>query len=161
MFVRRTHAAAVFQISKRFLNTSICLCGRKSRLPWDQRFPVFAEDVAPDKKGGSEEMMKALPENIVAPTGYYHAVTKEYIHVPEMVPEFVVPDLTAFELKPYVSYKAKEIVQDSLTPQEIFNTVYASKIEDEFKDGDIKVNDGQIVLQDGRTLTVDHQLNNK
>lgn len=35
---------------------------------------------------------------VVAPTGVYHKVTKEYIHVPEMVPEFVVPDLTGFEV---------------------------------------------------------------
>ena len=32
-------------------------------------------------------------------------------HIPEMVPELVVPDLEGFKLKPYVSYRAKEIYQ--------------------------------------------------
>ena len=32
-------------------------------------------------------------------------------HIPEMVPELVVPDLEGFQLKPYVSYRTKEIYQ--------------------------------------------------
>ena len=32
-------------------------------------------------------------------------------HVPEKVPELVVPDLTGFELKPYVSYAAEPTEQ--------------------------------------------------
>ena len=32
-------------------------------------------------------------------------------HIPEMVPELVVPDLEGFKLKPYVSYRSKEIHQ--------------------------------------------------
>ena len=32
-------------------------------------------------------------------------------HVPETVPELIVPDLEGFKLKPYVSYKTKEIYQ--------------------------------------------------
>lgn len=41
----------------------------------------------------------------VQPTGYDDPVTGKYIDVKEMHPEFIVPDLTGFELKPYVSYK--------------------------------------------------------
>ena len=37
-------------------------------------------------------------------TGVRHPLFFE--HVPEKVPELIVPDLTGFELKPYVSYKA-------------------------------------------------------
>ena len=32
-------------------------------------------------------------------------------HVPEKVPELIVPDLTGFELKPYVSYAAEPTEQ--------------------------------------------------
>jgi len=32
-------------------------------------------------------------------------------HVPEKIPEIIVPDLKDFKLKPYVSYKTKEIYQ--------------------------------------------------
>ncbi|BFZ14326.1 hypothetical protein BsWGS_17364 [Bradybaena similaris] len=154
MLAARARHGTLLQLATRCLSTSTCLCGRKSRVPWDKRFPVFPDDVAPDKPGGSEEMMKALPEEIRAPTGIYNKVTNEYIHVPEMVPEFVVPDLTGFELKPYVSYKAKEINQSALTPQDIFNAVYARDIEDDFREGKIDVIDGQIKCKDGRVLDI-------
>lgn len=38
------------------------------------------------------------------PTGYV-ATDGSFVPVPEMVPEFIVPDLTGFELKPYVSFR--------------------------------------------------------
>ena len=44
-------------------------------------------------------------------TGIRHAEFWE--HVPEKVPELIVPDLTDCPLKPYVSYKAKEVEQVS------------------------------------------------
>ena len=37
-------------------------------------------------------------------TGVRHPLFFE--HIPEKVPELIVPDLTGFELKPYVSYRA-------------------------------------------------------
>ena len=37
-------------------------------------------------------------------TGVRHPLFFE--HIPEKVPELIVPDLTGFELKPYVSYQA-------------------------------------------------------
>ncbi|KAK3798143.1 hypothetical protein RRG08_057875 [Elysia crispata] len=149
--VRKTSSWA-YWCQKRLLSTSSAVNGRRSREPWDKRFPVRAEDVSPDKTGGSKEMAKALPEDIVAPTGIYHRLTGEYIHVPEMVPEFVVPDLTGFELKPYVSYRAKEINQAPLTPKDVFNSVYAETVEDEYRRGTIKVDGESIQLSDGRVL---------
>jgi len=41
----------------------------------------------------------------VAEIGYTDSITGKFVLVPEMVPELIVPDLTGFELKPYVSYK--------------------------------------------------------
>ena len=38
-------------------------------------------------------------------TGVRHP--KYWEHVPEKVPELIVPDLTGFKLKPYVSYRAE------------------------------------------------------
>ncbi|CAG5131256.1 unnamed protein product [Candidula unifasciata] len=155
MLATRTRGT-LFQLAKRFVSTSSCLCGRKSRVPFDKRFPVFPDDVAPGKPGGSEEMMKLLPEELRAPTGINDAVTGEYIHIPEMVPEFVVPDLTGFELKAYVSYKAKEINQSALTPHDIFNAVYARDVEDDLREGKLEVtDDGQIKCKDGRVLNID------
>ncbi|RUS80764.1 hypothetical protein EGW08_011487 [Elysia chlorotica] len=149
--VRRS-GSYIYRCHKRLLTTSSAVQARRSREPWDKRFPVRAEDVAPDKKGGSKEMEEALPEDIVAPTGIHHRLTGEYIHVPEMVPEFVVPDLTGFELKPYVSYRAKEITQGPITPKDVFNSVYAETVEDDYRRGTIKVEGETIKLSDGRVL---------
>lgn len=44
-----------------------------------------------------------------------------------------------FQLKPYVSYKAPNIIQTEFTAEHLFNTVYADKIADDYKDG--KLND--------------------
>ena len=60
--VRKTSSWA-YRCQKRLLSTSSAVYGRRSREPWDKRFPVRAEDVSPDKTGGSEEMAKALPED--------------------------------------------------------------------------------------------------
>ena len=42
-------------------------------------------------------------------TGVRHETHWE--HIPETIPELVVPDLEGFKLKPYVSYRTKEIYQ--------------------------------------------------
>ena len=39
------------------------------------------------------------------PTSYKDQVNGEEIEYKEMIPEMIVPDLTGFELKPYVSYR--------------------------------------------------------
>ena len=47
----------------------------------------------------------------------------------------VVPDLTAFRLKPYVSYRTKEIAQEQFAAKDLFNVVYGKKILKDFKEG--------------------------
>ncbi|KAK0429324.1 hypothetical protein QR680_011320 [Steinernema hermaphroditum] len=42
----------------------------------------------------------------VQPVGYNDPVTGEFVKVAEMTPELVVPDLSGFQLGPYVSYKS-------------------------------------------------------
>ncbi len=70
------------------------------------------------------------------PTGVRHKGGWE--GVPEMIPELVVPDIPEdFPLKPYVSYKAKEIEQEELTAKDIFNVVYGRKILRDFKEGSL------------------------
>ena len=65
------------------------------------------------------------------PTGIYHAGFFE--HVPEKVPELVVPDLSECELRPYVSYATEDVYQDELTSQDLFNVIYGRKIIEDFK----------------------------
>lgn len=39
------------------------------------------------------------------------------------------------QLKPYVSYKAPDIVQSEFTAEDLFNVVYADKIHKDMKEG--------------------------
>lgn len=64
--------------------------------------------------------------------GYIDPHTNEFVVVPEMVPEIIVPDLTDFKLKPYVSYRSPDIQQPEFTAEDLFNQVYAPKIAQDF-----------------------------
>ncbi|XP_069679018.1 large ribosomal subunit protein mL41 isoform X2 [Periplaneta americana] len=69
----------------------------------------------------------------VRPTGYKRGDT--FVEVPEMIPELVVPDLTGFKLKPYVSYRVQDVIQSEFTPKDLFDAVYSEKIVNDFKNG--------------------------
>ncbi|XP_043838226.1 39S ribosomal protein L41, mitochondrial [Dromiciops gliroides] len=58
-----------------------------------------------------------------------------FVKVKEMVPEFVVPDLTGFKLKPYVSYRAPAGTDEPLTAKQLFMEAVAPSIEKDFKEG--------------------------
>ncbi|KAM4761271.1 large ribosomal subunit protein mL41 [Cyanocitta cristata] len=60
---------------------------------------------------------------------------KKFLLVKEMVPEFVVPDLTGFKLRPYVSYRAKEGSEPPVTAKQLFDELVAPRIEKDVKDG--------------------------
>ncbi|XP_076398179.1 mitochondrial ribosomal protein L41 isoform X1 [Megachile rotundata] len=67
-------------------------------------------------------------------TGRY--VDGKFVNIPEMIPELIVPSLKDFHLKPYVSYKA-EVKQREYTAKDLFNFVYAKKIKEDFKNGQL------------------------
>ncbi|PAV59710.1 hypothetical protein WR25_20801 [Diploscapter pachys] len=54
----------------------------------------------------------------VQETGFVDEKTGKYVHVPEMVNELVVPDLTGFKLKPYVSYRTDVTIEARRTAYE-------------------------------------------
>lgn len=58
--------------------------------------------------------------------GYW--INQKFHYVKEMEPELIVPDLTDFKLKPYVSYRTKDIEQTELTAKALFNMTYADDI---------------------------------
>ncbi|XP_045476436.1 39S ribosomal protein L41, mitochondrial [Harmonia axyridis] len=66
-----------------------------------------------------------------------YRVGNKFVTVPERIPELIVPDLTDFKLKPYVSYKAPDIKQDEFTAEDLFNSVYAKKIVEDFNNGNL------------------------
>ncbi|XP_028406369.1 39S ribosomal protein L41, mitochondrial-like [Dendronephthya gigantea] len=69
----------------------------------------------------------------VKPTGF-HTKKGHYVIVPKKVPEFVVPDLTDFELKPYVSYHSPKVVcppaNESSLLQEVANNLQNLKFKE-------------------------------
>lgn len=62
---------------------------------------------------------------------------KKFVYVKEMEPELVVPDLTGFELKPYVSYRTEDVNTKPFTAKDLFDEVYAGKVETAFKENNV------------------------
>ncbi|XP_054712688.1 39S ribosomal protein L41, mitochondrial-like [Uloborus diversus] len=88
------------------------------------------------------QWFKEHPEEIdrrgMRPTG--HMVDGKFQEISEMVPELIVPDLTNFELKPYVSYRTADVVQEEFTPEHLFYAVYAKKLKEDFESGKLDEN---------------------
>ncbi|XP_075232811.1 mitochondrial ribosomal protein L41 [Lycorma delicatula] len=78
---------------------------------------------------------------------------EKYVVIPEKIPEIVVPDLTGFTLKPYVSYRVPDIVQPEFTPEQLFNAVYRDKIEKDFKEGKLDDNGNSLEPSEEEKLT--------
>ncbi|KAL3886080.1 hypothetical protein ACJMK2_026103 [Sinanodonta woodiana] len=111
---------------------------RASLTPFDKRLTVTGKHVNEHVKGGSKEMQKKVALHVVPPIGFVHPVSNQFKKVKEMQPEFVVPDLTDFKLKPYVSYKATPITEPKLTARGLFNSCYAQQVEADLKEGKLK-----------------------
>ncbi|XP_030381915.1 39S ribosomal protein L41, mitochondrial [Scaptodrosophila lebanonensis] len=60
-------------------------------------------------------------------------INGQFVEIPEKIPDIIVPDLSNCKLKPYVSYKAPEVVQSEFTSLDLFNAVYSKKIIEDFK----------------------------
>nr|SVE94621.1 EOG090X0IZW [Simocephalus serrulatus] len=116
----------------RGISTSSCACGKRNF----KKFPVY-------NKRGTKEFKARQAKNPhpdvpihhygVRPIGY--KTRTGFVPVNELIPEIVVPDLTGFKLKPYVSYRVGDIVQPPMTPEELFGAVYVKKITEDFKNG--------------------------
>lgn len=78
-----------------------------------------------------------------------------FTYVKEMEPELVVPDLTDFKLKPYVSYRVKEVKSDPLTAESLFKQTYGNIIIDAYMTGErIEV---QCTKQEAEDARIKHQ----
>lgn len=55
--------------------------------------------------------------------------------VPAMVPRLVVPDLSGFKLKPYVSYRAPAGSEPPLDARRLFRETVAGRIEQDVREG--------------------------
>ncbi|XP_042299841.1 39S ribosomal protein L41, mitochondrial [Sceloporus undulatus] len=65
----------------------------------------------------------------------FRAPGGKFILVPEQVPRLVVPDLSGFKLRPYVSYRAPAGSEPPLTARALFQQTAAPKIEKDLREG--------------------------
>ena len=62
-----------YLFSIRAIHSAASLCGRRGKIPWNIKFPIFPDDVAADKEGGRED----LP-SIIAKTGIRKVIFAAY-----------------------------------------------------------------------------------
>lgn len=80
-------------------------------------------------------------------------VNGKFVFVPEKVPELIVPSLEGFKLKPYVSYRVEEFDQGTFTAQDLFDMIYAKKIEQDFINGELDENGEPLNPSENEQLT--------
>ncbi|KAK7933609.1 hypothetical protein WMY93_004505 [Mugilogobius chulae] len=68
------------------------------------------------------------------PTGLQLSSNK-FLSIRQMIPEFVVPNLEGFKLRPYVSYRASGGTEPPLTAQSLFDEAVAPQIKKDFEEG--------------------------
>ncbi|KAM3868045.1 large ribosomal subunit protein mL41 [Diretmus argenteus] len=61
--------------------------------------------------------------------------SRKFISIRAMIPEFVVPDLEEFKLKPYVSYRTPRGTEPPLTAESLFAEVVGPQIQKDFEEG--------------------------
>lgn len=61
--------------------------------------------------------------------------SSKFLAIRSMIPEFVVPPLEGFKLRPYVSYRAPKGTEPPLTAQSLFDEVVAPQIKQDFEAG--------------------------
>lgn len=66
------------------------------------------------------------------PTGLQ--IKDHWVEFPEMVPEFIVPDLTDFSLKPYVEWNAEMVYTPEMTSKRLFDATYGEKVRELISD---------------------------
>ena len=118
------------KLKQRQISTSAALAGKRN----------FRKFLVWNKRGTrSSKAAQRTQENPPVPiykrgvreTGI--TINGKYVEIPEKIPELIVPNLENCQLKPYVSYKAPEVVQSEFTSLDLFKAIYAKKIIDDYK----------------------------
>lgn len=63
---------------------------------------------------------------------------RKFVYVQEMEPDLIVPDLTNFELKPYVSHQTEDVDTKPFTARDLFEFTYAKKIAQDFINNNVE-----------------------
>lgn len=115
---------------QRTISTTAALAGKRNF----RKFNVYGKRGTRVVKEAQRTMVNPpvpVDKRGVRDTGI--TVNGQYVEIPEKIPDIIVPDLTGCKLKPYVSYKAPDVVQSEFTSLDLFNAVYSQKIIEDFK----------------------------
>lgn len=116
------------ELAKRYISSSSALASKKNF----RKFYIPSE--VRGTKSFREKQLSDKPHPSIPLETYGVRDTRipdeneNMVEVPEMIPDIIVPDLTNFDLKPYVSYRVNEFSQSEFTAEDLFNAVYSDKI---------------------------------
>uniref|UniRef100_A0A2M3ZBE0 Putative mitochondrial ribosomal protein l41 n=1 Tax=Anopheles braziliensis TaxID=58242 RepID=A0A2M3ZBE0_9DIPT len=124
----------MFHIIRRSISTTASLAGKKNF----RKFLLYNKRgtrIFKQQRAANPDLYPDMPidKRGVRDTGV--TVDGKFVEIPERIPELIVPNLEGCKLKPYVSYKAPDVVQSEYTSQDLFNAVYSQKIIDDWKSG--------------------------
>uniref|UniRef100_A0A2M4AUC6 Putative mitochondrial ribosomal protein l41 n=1 Tax=Anopheles triannulatus TaxID=58253 RepID=A0A2M4AUC6_9DIPT len=124
----------MFHIIRRSISTTASLAGKKNF----RKFLLYNKRgtrIFKQQRAANPDLYPDMPidKRGVRDTGV--TVDGKFVEIPERIPELIVPNLEGCKLKPYVSYKAPDVVQSEFTCQDLFNAVYSQKIIDDWKSG--------------------------
>lgn len=146
-----------FRANQRSISTSAALAGKRNF----RKFPVY------NKRGtrSSKEAQRNSPDapvpiykRGVRDTGIY--VDGKFQSIPERIPQLIVPNLENCKLKPYVSYRAPDVVQSEFTSLDLYNAIYSQKVIDDFKAGKLDEDGNPIEPSRDELLTPEEALIN-
>ncbi|WAR12287.1 RM41-like protein [Mya arenaria] len=100
------------------------------RVPFDERYIVTGKHTGPHIEGGSEEAQQRTALHMARQAGFF-SKNGNFVHVKQMHPEFIVPDLTGFKLQPYVPYLMDNIERPKFTAKDLFEEYYQAGVQDE------------------------------
>ncbi|XP_013384470.1 uncharacterized protein LOC106154615 [Lingula anatina] len=115
------------------------------RAPYDRRYPLSGKSITPYTEGGNSKFPKlwskitSVRGGSGVPEVGYRLPSGSFRKLQDSVPEFIVPDLKGFPLKPYVSYRVKDIHQEPLTAKNLFDACVRPDIERDFDQGNLDV----------------------
>lgn len=118
-------------LAKRCISTSSMVANKKNFRKFDIPSEIRGDRIFREKQ-------KINPHPRIPLQTYGARSTTVYdkygniVEVPEKIPEFIVPDLKDFPLKPYVSYRASDFQQSEFTAEDLFDAVYSNKVVDDY-----------------------------
>ncbi|XP_055856653.1 39S ribosomal protein L41, mitochondrial [Episyrphus balteatus] len=141
--------------NQRSISTSAILAGKRNF----RKFPTF-------NKRGTRSLKEAQRTSLDPPvpiykrgvrdTGVY--VDGKFQSIPQRIPQLIVPNLENCKLKPYVSYKAPDVVQSEFTSLDLYNAIYAQKVIDDFKAGKLAEDGSPLEPSQQELLTPDEAI---